>query len=103
MKAIIIILAALCLIGCSKDYKVEISSNTDWTGQVSGRSVSGSGSQTIDMDDTPPECAVIIKQTEGGNLQAQIVWSGGFFLNPNGEKEAVSTSAPFGSVTVCID
>lgn len=104
MKSFIIITAAcLLLIGCSKDYKVEITSDTDWYGQVSGRSVEGPGNQTIDMDDNKGECALLVKKTDAGKLSAKIIWDGGWFINPSGETKSVSTMEPNGSIEICID
>jgi len=90
----------LLLLGCN-DWKAKVESNTSWSGSFSGRTVDGSGNQTVDIDDDGVVCCVVQKETEGGRLKVTIVNEGS---NPfRSEGESKETTAAYGLVTVCTD
>jgi hypothetical protein len=89
----------LSAVGCATDWKAKVESTTSWSGSFSGRTVSGSGNQTVDIDDDEIECCTVQKGTDGGFLKVSIVNEGGNFLVGDGESK--ETSAPYGVVTVC--
>ena len=98
-----IALLGLTLIGCSKDYKVEVRSDTSWSGAFGNRTVDGSGNQTIDIPDDPPECVVVQKETKDGYLEIHLIEEGGWFLNPTNDYERVRTTAEYGLVSDCTE
>lgn len=81
-------LALIALSGCAP--KIEVASDTSWTGQVDGGSVAGRGASTFSVSG----CAVFQKDTEAGYLKARAKkWFG--------PGKWVETTVPYGTVTVC--
>jgi hypothetical protein len=89
----------LFFVGCSTDWKAKVESNTSWSGSFSGRTVDGSGSQTIDLDDDEIVCCSVQKETEQGFLKVTVINDGSNFLIGDGESK--ETTAAYGVVTVC--
>lgn len=94
----------LFLAGCSVDYKVDIESDTSWSGAFDNRSVDGKGNETVDVGDTPPVCAVVQKDTKEGFLTAKMVCH---YRGPQkifkekATKDRATTTAAYGVVSVC--
>lgn len=90
-----VILAALAC-GCGVlDVEAHVTSDTTWSGSFDGRTVDGSGNQTINLGTAsgssgPSKCAVVQKKTRTGFLTVKI--DGG---------EEKTTTAEFGVVSVC--
>lgn len=77
--------------GCST--KVEVSSDTCWTGYVNNASVEGCRSNTWSVRE-PGSCFTFQKTTAEGTLRARVKgWKG--------DNRWVETSTAFGVVTVC--
>jgi len=92
MRLICLLVLALALIGCST--KLQLQSDTSWSGSIGGGSVSGSGSRTWSIHGG--DCASFQKQTEGGYLKARTTgW--------HGQDRWVYTDAAYGVVTVCAE
>lgn len=99
-----LIAGALLLLASGCSTKVEVQSDTSWTGVVNGASVAGQGSSTWDakipsggskyQGQELHGCATFTKTTESGVLRVR-------FHGWNGDDRWVSTSAPFGSATAC--
>lgn len=91
MRVITACSLALLLSGCSAfgAPDAEVESNTTWSGSFTGRTVDGSGNQTVKLTGSSPFCASVQKQTKAGFLTVSI---GG---------HSNTTTAEFGVVTVC--
>lgn len=78
--------------GCSlMKTDAHVFSDTAWSGSFDGRTVDGTGDQTIALGGgTGSKCASVQKQTREGYLRVKI--DGG---------EELSTAAAYGVVTVC--
>jgi hypothetical protein len=77
-------------VGCGS--RLQVDSNTGWTGYVHDHSVAGNGSQTFDINGG--ECATFQKSTDGGMVRARIKrWYG--------SGSWVETWAPYGVITLC--
>jgi len=98
---LIVVAAIIMFSGCSKDYKCEVRSNTDWSGAFGDRTVDGSGNRTIDMPGDPPQCVAVQKQTEEGYLEVQMVEEASGPLNSENDYSPVRTTAAYGVVTAC--
>lgn len=88
------LMAVVLCAGCSL-FKTEadVESNTSWSGSFDGRTVDGSGNQTVKMDGgSGPHCAVVQKKTRTGSLKVSI-----------SHGESKTTTAEFGLVSVCSD
>lgn len=101
-KAIILVIISLLLMGCSVDYKVDVKSDTSWSGAFGNRTVDGQGNKTVDIADDPPVCVVVQKQTERGYLTIQIIAKGGGIFGPD-DNAPVTTRAAYGVVSDCSD
>lgn len=97
--SLLIVLVGLLFGGCSDDWKAKVESDTSWSGSFSGRTVDGSGNQTIDLDDDEVVCCVVQKQTERGRLKVSIVNEGSSPFASDGESK--ETTAAYGVVSVC--
>ena len=97
-KAVILLLIffSLLILGCS-DYKAEVDSNTSWSGWFGDRTIAGSGSMTIDLDDDETQCCEVWKETGYGWLRIRII-NESFFYCDGGDAE---TAAPYGGVSAC--
>jgi hypothetical protein len=91
---------SLTLLGCDKDepveqppkdYKIEITSDTRWSGYFENRTIDGHGNETIDISDNGIVCCTAQKQTEHGTLTMSVI--------PGGE--SATTTAAYGVVSVC--
>jgi hypothetical protein len=90
-------LIASCLLftSCSwlNNVNAEVTSDTSWSGNFDGRTVDGTGNQTVKMDrgsnSSGSVCAVVQKDTRSGFLTVKI----------GGEEK--TTTAEFGVVSVC--
>jgi hypothetical protein len=84
-------MTVLMLNGCSGP-KVEVASDTTWTGNVNGASVDGAGGKTFEIDSGT--CAAFQKDTEGGFLRVRVKhWEGAGRWR--------ETTAPYGIVNIC--
>ena len=91
MKRIILAIAiAGVLAGCSP--KIEVESDTSWTGNVGDRSVDGSGNSTFTVHHG--DCAVFQKATADGVLRARA-------KSTFGSSDWTETTAAYGVVDVC--
>lgn len=84
---------------CSHDLVARVESDTSWSGSFSGRTVSGSGSQGVDLADEKGGCCAVQKQTDRGRLKVSVVDDGNAWFKWSGESK--ETTAPFGVVTAC--
>jgi hypothetical protein len=95
MRAMRILLGCaliLLVTGCGSifDTNAEVESNTTWSGSFNGRTVDGSGNQTILLGKgSGAYCATVQKQTRSG------------FLTVTVSGHSNTTTADFGVVTVC--
>ncbi|GJQ22187.1 MAG: hypothetical protein HBSIN02_25420 [Bacteroidia bacterium] len=94
-----IVAVAVVFVGCSDDWKAKVESDTSWSGSFSGRTVDGTGNQTVDLDDDEVVCCVVQKQTERGRLKVSIVNEGSNPFASDGESK--ETTAAYGVVSVC--
>lgn len=89
--AVGLIVAAFVTGSCSV-FRLEanVDSNTSWSGDFNGRTVDGTGSQTVSLGSgTGPKCAVVQKQTTTGYLTVEI------------GSDKKTTTAAYGVVSVC--
>lgn len=91
MRALIGIALLSFVAGCG--HKIEVQSNTSWTGNVNGGSVSGSGTRSYDLKGDN-KCFVFQKETEGGSLRVKF---------KKGTGDEPSTTAAYGVVSGCAD
>ncbi len=91
-KGVVIVVAALSLAGCSAfNTDAHVISDTTWSGSFEGRTVDGTGNQTVSLGGgTRPKCASVQKRTERGTLTLKI--DGG---------DEKTTTAAFGVVSGC--
>jgi len=88
-----VVLTAIAVAPACSLFKTEarVESDTSWSGSFDGRTVSGTGNQTVDMGSgNGAKCAVVQKQTRNGYLTVSV--DGG---------ESKTTYAEFGVVSVC--
>jgi len=96
-KGLVVLFASLMFFCMSCDSLLdtgntaEVSSNTEWSGSFDGRTVSGSGNQSIELGNDKIICVVVQKQTNSGYLQVEL----------DGNKKR--TTAAYGVVSVCND
>lgn len=88
LATLIVLVSAGCFLFQTE---ADVESDTSWSGSFDGRTVDGSGNQTVKMGGGgSTKCAVVQKQTRNGYLRVSI--SGG---------EEKETTAAFGVVSVC--
>lgn len=85
-KASLLAVALLALSGCS--IKVNVESDTSWTGVVNGASVQGNGSMTYELR-KDSRCVFFQKETTSG------------YLTIKGDVPTTTTTADYGVVTAC--
>ena len=99
MKSLLLVVAAIVLIGCSTDWKASVESDTAWSGTFGNRTVAGEGHRIVDLPDNIGQvCCTVYKETEYGYLKVQIFNDGDTFT-PDGEMAI--TTASYGMVNVC--
>ena len=86
MYVLLLLTLMLGMCGCS--VKVQVESDTSWTGVVNGASVEGSGSKTYTLRESN-KCVVFQKETSRG------------FLTIKGDVPTTTTTAEFGVVSAC--
>ncbi len=84
--------------GCS-DYKVDVESDTTWSGVFAGKSVDGAGNSTIDVPDDGELCIVIQKNTRGGFVQVSVRDTGGSSYQTDWER----TEGAYGTIEFCVN
>lgn len=82
----------LFLSGCSDDWKAKVESDTSWNGSFGGRTVDGSGNQTVDIDDAEVFCCIVQKKTERGRLKVSIVNEGNYPFASDGESKETTAA-----------
>jgi len=104
MKLLLIFLISVFFISCADDLRVDIESDTSWSGYFGNKTVDGSGNKSIDIPDDRPQCATAQKETELGFLTAKMIAErkgiAAIFGDEKVEDEATTTAA-YGLVTVC--
>lgn len=103
--------AVLLTVGCGKDWKLEIESNTSWSGTygaVSGSGLSegdvqGSGNRSFDLPDDDSVCSAFT-QTGNGYLKVKIKDDGGGLFHMFAEDErSAETNVNGGFAGVCTE
>ena len=76
MKSLVIISVLILICGCSKEvveYKIDVKSNTAWSGYFDNRTVDGVINKRIDVGNEPPVCCSCQKETENGYLKLTVI------------------------------
>ena len=104
-------LVAVSLIGCGRDWKAEIESNTSWYGAYGGvsgsewttTSVQGSGDRTIDLPDDDRVCCRFY-QEGNGFLSVKVKDDGGglFHIFAEDSRQA-ETNINGGMIEICTE
>ena len=101
-RVILLLCAGLLATGCSADYKVEIESNTAWSGAFGGKVVNGSGNLTIDLPDDGLQCILLQKNTIPGYIRMRVYDVNDSSTATNGAGDWVETNTPYGAVQTCV-
>jgi hypothetical protein len=93
----VLLLAAMAP-GCSVlEDVVEVQSSTSWRGSFNGRTVTGSGDQSVSMGSSSEyKCARVTKTTSEGRLSVSVRHQ-----DITGPSTGETTIAPYGSASVC--
>ena len=79
------------------NWVAQVTSGLSWSGYFGNRTVSGFGSQQVDLPDEEIVCVTVQKQTDSnGALTLQIK-----AINRGWNRDPVTTTAPYGVVTDC--
>jgi hypothetical protein len=84
--------------GCS-DYKVELKSNTSWSGVFGGKTINGSGNLIIDLPDEGRQCITIQKNTVDGWVRARVYDA----TDTANAWEWQETGEAYGTIDFCAD
>lgn len=97
-SVLVLLLLALAAPACSLlEDVVEVQSDTAWRGTFNGRTVEGTGSQSVSMgSSTEYKCATVRKLTAAGTLTVSVRYQ-----DLTGPSTGETTTAPFGAASVC--
>jgi hypothetical protein len=108
--AVLFATLALATTGCGRDWKLEVDSNTTWSGSYgswtgysySSGDITGSGSRTFDLPDDDRVCAAFT-QTGNGYLRVAIKDKGGFLGLFKEDSRTTETNVRGGYADICTE